>query len=210
LWSKFDEPLRPAHFEVEFGPSTDSRNDEEEVSDDRDRLGSRQPLVIRHGGESLHVRGRVDRVDIGRIAGRTVFNVVDFKTGSRYALRVESVASGETIQLPLYALAVEPLLRADLDAVPWRAGYWAIRKQGFNEKHSLKFHEFVEGRLEPASDWVAVREQLLASIFSLVRGIRNGEFPMHCANQECTGMCDFRTVCRVGQVRALEKTWTPP
>jgi hypothetical protein len=33
---------------------------------------------------------------------------------------------------------------------------------------------------------------------------------MHSADDECTGLCEFSTVCRVNQARALEKTWQPP
>ena len=51
---------------------------------------------------------------------------------------------------------------------------------------------------------------ILDKVFSLVRGIRAGEFPMASLDEHCTGYCPFKTVCRVNQTRSLGKTWQPP
>ena len=205
-----EEPLRPTYFEVPFGPPSDSLDDPEDLQAHRDDLGATKPLELKQGDETLHVRGRVDRVDVGRVAGRTVFNVVDYKSGRQYALKLESIASGEIIQLPLYALAVEQILLAAGEALPWRAGYWPVQGKGFNTRNPLKFHECVDGELQAVPEWIEAREQLLGVVFSLVRGIRGGEFPMHCGDEHCTRNCDFKTICRVAQVRSLDKSWQPP
>jgi hypothetical protein len=47
-------------------------------------------------------------------------------------------------------------------------------------------------------------------VFSLVAGIRDGQFPVYNPREDCTSRCEFRTVCRIAQIRSLEKTWTPP
>jgi hypothetical protein len=52
--------------------------------------------------------------------------------------------------------------------------------------------------------------KLLSRVISLVQGVRQGQFPMHSADDECTSHCNYSTVCRVRQARALEKTWEPP
>jgi hypothetical protein len=44
----------------------------------------------------------------------------------------------------------------------------------------------------------------------MIEDIRGGAFPMHSFDDKCTSHCDFKTVCRVGQVRSLEKVWPPP
>ena len=211
LWSDFEAPLRPAHFEVSFGPPHDSSEGEpEEVSVDCDTLMTLKPLELRHGNQTVRVRGRIDRVDVGEIGGRTVFNVIDYKSASEVRLSSETVAAGLTLQLPLYALAVEQLLLIDQQAIPWRASYWLVKEKGFRHRSALAFYQLIEGQLELDDSWAGLRDQLLARVVSLVRGIQDGQFPMHCADDKCTGRCPYHTMCRVGQVRALEKTWQPP
>jgi ATP-dependent helicase/nuclease subunit B len=211
LWSEFESPLRPAHFEVAFGPLHEEADSEpEEVPVDCDILATSKPLELKQGDQTVRLRGRIDRVDLGQIAGRTVFNVIDYKSASDVKLSGETVAAGLTLQLPLYALAVEQLLLADREAIPWRASYWLVKEKGFRHRSALAFYQLVDGRLEPDDAWVNLRDQLLSRVVSLVRGVREGAFPMHCADDKCTGRCPYHTVCRVGQVRALEKTWQPP
>jgi RecB family exonuclease len=210
LWTENDEPLRPAHFEISFGPATDFLVEEESVQVAGDQLATTAPLELRRDGESLFFRGRVDRVDLGKVAGQEVFNVVDYKSGSKYRLTPESISAGETLQLPLYALAIEQLLLADRGVVAWQASYWQVKEKGFNHRNALKFRQTIEGVVEVDPEWLELQEALLDRVFALVRGIRQGQFPMHCADEDCTGHCEFRTVCRVAQVRSLEKTWQPP
>jgi hypothetical protein len=47
----------------------------------------------------------------------------------------------------------------------------------------------------------------VARVFQLVEGIKAGQFPVYSLDDDCTGRCAFRTVCRVNQVRSLEKQW---
>ena len=82
-----------------------------------------------------------------------------------------------------------------------------MRVNGFGKKSSLVMYEASEDALQPTARWKALRPQVLARLKELVHGIRNGEFPMHSADDNCTSICPFNTVCRVGQVRSLEKTW---
>ena len=58
--------------------------------------------------------------------------------------------------------------------------------------------------------WIAERKKLLARVVSLVRGIRSGQFPVFSADDDCTSTCAFSTVCRIGQVRSLDKLWQAP
>jgi hypothetical protein len=41
----------------------------------------------------------------------------------------------------------------------------------------------------------------------LVHSIRDGEFPVFSRDDKCTSYCNFHTVCRIGQVRSLDKQW---
>ena len=98
-------------------------------------------------------------------------------------------------------------LAVDSGAAAWQAGYWRIQGSGFSKKNSLAMHEALEGDLQPTERWERVRPQVLARLRTLVHGIRNGEFPMQNADDKCTSVCPFNTVCRVGQVRSLKKAW---
>ena len=106
------------------------------VAVDRRAVGVRQRRADRSAspaGSTASTRATV--------AGQTVFNVVDYKTGGAIRLTPESIAAGTTLQLPLYAIAAMELLLADRDALPWRAGYWYVRDDGFKPKQALVMYE---------------------------------------------------------------------
>jgi CRISPR/Cas system-associated exonuclease Cas4 (RecB family) len=199
--------FRPAHFEVEFGPEYASAGDEEGLQVASDTLRTSQPLELTVAGQTIRISGRIDRVDLGQIAGQTVFHVIDYKSSSKMKFEPGMIASGERLQLPLYALALEQLLLADRSAIPWRASYWLVKEKGVGHRAKLDFHELIDGRIEPTEVWQSVREQLLEIVAGLVKGIRGGNFPVYCADEACTSRCEFHTVCRIGQIRSLEKVW---
>jgi hypothetical protein len=143
------------------------------------------------------------------VGNDTVFNIVDYKTGASTQFNAESAARGLTLQLPLYAVAAEELLLADRAARPWQAGYWYLAGSGFPPRKAVQMHEQGQGRVEAAEGWPALRQEIVATVFALVRGLREGEFPVFNPDPECTGVCPFRTVCRINQIRSLEKIWEP-
>ena len=93
-------------------------------------------------------------------------------------------------------------------ALPFRAAYWHVAGQGYKE--AVKCYVEAGGRLEISPDWESLSARLRKRIGALVEGIRQGQFPMHSADDECTGHCAYNTVCRVNQVRALGKMWHAP
>jgi hypothetical protein len=68
-------------------------------------------------------------------------------------------------------------------------------------------HEVRDGALAPTAAWEATRERLVARIGEIIAAIRRGEFPVFNDNPQCTSFCDLRTICRIAQVRSLEKQW---
>jgi ATP-dependent helicase/DNAse subunit B len=185
----------PAHFEVSFGlqPKSD------------DRLSTIEPLKLKADGEQVLIAGRIDRVDLGRHGQQTWFTVLDYKTGRGTGYTKHAVRSGDVLQLPLYALAVQDLLLASQHAVPWHAGYWLVSEQGYRQM--LDLYEPADGPWQQSEAWRDLRPRLLERVAELVRGIRRGDFPVTCQDENCTSRCDFHTVCRIHQVRALEKQW---
>jgi len=195
-WKDFEQPFVPVMFEVSFGRK------------DADPPSTAKPLQLRAGNETVHLAGRIDRVDIGRMAGQTVFNVLDYKSGSEISLKPEMILTGCCLQPPLYALAVQTLLLADQKMLPYQAGYWFLRTQGYKPKRSLTMHRLENGRLQPDQTWISLQAELGGIVAGLVRNIRGGRFPVFSDDPDCTGNCPYHTVCRINQIRALEKTFS--
>jgi hypothetical protein len=139
-----------------------------------------------------------------------VFNVLDYKIGAAKHYRLQDIESGAILQLPLYAMAVQDLLLAGQNAVPWAGGYWHVKDGGYCAKHALKFHERAGGSVRPTEAWDRLRLELIDRVGRIVGAVRGGQFPMHCEDEKCTGLCEYKTVCRVGTVRALDKPWQLP
>ena len=163
LWKDFEAPMVPDLLEASFGrpgppPSTD------------------QWLELSREQQTVRISGRIDRVDTGQVAGHSVFNVLDYKTGGPITLTPESVTAGLTLQPPLYALAVMELLLVDRDLYPWQAGYWYIREGGFRPRQALRMYRNDEGRIELEPGWEALRATLGDSVVALVT--RNAPRPL--------------------------------
>jgi ATP-dependent helicase/DNAse subunit B len=197
LWKDFSTPMAPELFEVSFG-----RKDEPLPS-------TEEPLLFDRNGQSVRISGRIDRIDIGMVAGQRVFNVLDYKTGAAIKLTPDSIREGTTLQLPIYAIATMELILSDRDAFPWRAAYWYVRDDGFKPKHAMKMYENIDGRLELTREWEDIRDGLGDTVVGLVRSMRAGRFAICSADDHCTSRCPFRNTCRINQVRSLEKKCQP-
>jgi hypothetical protein len=105
-------------------------------------------------------------------------------------------------------MAVQSLLLAG-EVFPWRAAYWFVRDSGYSDRRALKLSELEGDLITSTPDWTDLREAIKDRVGQIVEGIRAGAFPMHSADEHCTSRCEFKTVCRVNQVRSLGKTWPP-
>ncbi len=204
-WSHLDQPLRPTHFEVRFGPEVHSGDS----SDDNASVAI--PFELDLGHEQILLTGQIDRVDVGRVGKTTVFNIIDYKSGAEVKLEDKKIRSGRQLQLPLYALAAERLLLAEQGAVALSTGYWSIQGQGFNSKKSnaLEIHDLKDQAISTSDQWNELQPVLLERIGQLVGGIRKGQFPVLNEDQHCTRYCSLSTICRVAHVRSLEKQLEP-
>lgn len=192
------DPLQPAYFEVSFGMR---RRAGERV----DPVSVEKPFAIKCGDELVRFSGRIDRIDIGMVGGEVAFNVIDYKTGTKRGFKKKDIESGQAIQLPLYALAVQELLMIDRRAKPWRVGYWFLKDGGFDSVDIPQFCQQTPAGLRETEDWNSLRGALLSRVMSLVRGVREGQFPVYSLDEECTGRCEYHSICRIGQVRSLGK-----
>jgi ATP-dependent helicase/nuclease subunit B len=157
------------------------------------------PLLFGTDDDAVQVRGRIDRVDTGFSTGQRVFNVIDYKTGMPPRSNKDELATGRSIQLALYALAVRRLGIAGDDAALYQMGYWSLKATGFKRGYQR------DGKLESMnSALVDSLEQTLDEIIpKLAAGIRDGKFIVENADENCTGHCPYHTTCRVNQIRPL-------
>jgi ATP-dependent helicase/nuclease subunit B len=146
-------------------------------------------LEIGGGDRIVKLRGRIDRIDLLETQSDRLFRVIDYKTGSVPSLA--EVKRGEMLQLLLYAMAVEKLILADNAARPAGVGYWGLKKDGYKE---LTF-----------PDWRQVEEELEAHVLGVVDRIRDGSFAVDSRKVGCESYCDYRSVCRIRQVRLAGK-----
>ncbi len=201
----FDEPLAPAHFELRFGKaSRDADDAEAEASTD-------EPFVLDLGeGMRIRIGGRIDRVDTGRVGETIVFQVIDYKSASEFTMKSDELHDGRKLQPAVYAMAAAQILSSDSrEAVPLRAGYWLVRKQGYGNKTTQELFTVEAGEVSETADWQELQPVVRQRIRELVEGVRDGEFPMYSPVDDCTSNCDYSHVCRVGQVRSLKKVWPP-
>ena len=203
-WQHLDQPPEPALFEVRFGPSTRSNEDDESGP-------TTIPFELDLGDEKILLTGQIDRVDVGQVAGVTVFNIIDYKSGKQARLQVDKVLSGEQLQLPIYAMAAEQLLLVEQNAFALATGYWSVAGKGFQSGRSgaLEVRKVQGQELQVTEQWQQLRPELLERVQQLVTGIRGGQFPVYSSNQHCTRSCNLATICRIAQVRSLEKQWDP-
>jgi ATP-dependent helicase/DNAse subunit B len=200
LWTDCETPPVPEFFEISFGLTKHAST----------TWAIDEPLELPAGGGNVRLSGRIDRVDTGFAAKHVIFNIVDYKTGASAKFSREEFEYGAALQLPIYAVAVSEMFLLDRDAVPWQAGYWFVAKDGFGSRQALKMYHRGENGLEELDpDWENLRSQLGDILGGLVHGIRNGLFPVFNRNERCTSTCPFSTICRINQIRSLEKTCLP-
>ncbi len=182
--------------ETAFGSAPSTNGMEQETS--------YRSLLFGTAKNKTHVRGRIDRVDVGFVEDRRVFNVIDYKTGSPPRFDFEDVASGKSLQLALYTIAVMRYELAGRGAMPFQMGYWSLRETGYVS--GLKGGRSKKPEpLTPES--IQQLEQTLDEFVPrLASGIRSGEFPVMSLDDDCTGRCPYSTVCRVNQIRPLDES----
>ncbi|HUI64973.1 MAG TPA: PD-(D/E)XK nuclease family protein [Bacteroidota bacterium] len=193
------DDLQPAFFEVSFGGTPGKRGSSDSV------LSREEPLEL--GG--AHVRGKIDRLDIGK----GYFAVIDYKTGARVP-SLGDMQEGLSLQLPVYLQAAELLLRetARPPLVPAAAIYYQIGSK-VKMNPALGSAEF-DGRAFPKGsrakgilkDETALREIFSgsdAAVGRILDGVTSGNFPLtrpDLVQTMCTH-CPMKTICRIQTLR---------
>ncbi|WP_369432118.1 PD-(D/E)XK nuclease family protein [Aquisphaera insulae] len=159
--------------------------------------GAEYPMLeIRDGAKSVRLLGRIDRIDVSETDAGLRFRVIDYKSG--HTPSTGEVRSGAMLQLPLYAMAVERIVFQDRETILADLGYWGLKDDGYTP---ISF-----------GDWEEDKSALIAHVLSLVDQLRRGVFVVHSRRDGCESFCDYRGVCRIGQVRRAGKrfSWILP
>lgn len=153
--------------------------------------GGEYPAIqIGEGERTILIRGRIDRIDVAETAEGSWFRVIDYKSGKVSSLK--EVKQGAMLQLPIYAIAVEQLLFQIEPGKLADLGYWALKNDGYK---AIAFPSWDD-------DKKALRDHVLA----LVDDLRKGVFVVDSRSPNCESYCDYRNVCRIGQVRRAGKS----
>ena len=191
--------MTPTHFEFRFGP--ERRGDGR--SRPRFHRQSRSPSTI--DGEPIQITGQIDRIDVATVGGKTVFNVIDYKSGRRAAFKRDQLETGQQLQLPIYVEAAQALVFKG-NATPLQAGYWSMGT-GFDAKGALADEINDDRPNRRLARHANHRPQPYPRVHPQHPPRR---FPAStAATTKCTSTCDYHMTCRVAQARSLKKTQWP-
>ena len=121
---------------------------------------------------------------------------------------------GLALQLAIYVAAIRQSKLLGPDAGLFQMLYWNLTRSG----SVLRSKGNKSKRWEPVDPSVVTEiEKTLHELLPQMAGrIRHAEFPVRNADENCTGWCNYSTVCRVAQVRSVaeerQKVWNlaPP
>ena len=131
---------------------------------------------------------------------RTVFNVIDYKSGRSASLKSRSARTGQQLQLPIYVEAAQVSLFND-KATPLAAGYWRMGS-GFDAKGALA----VATKGEPGRRWKDTQAHVHDSSASSSTTSATATSPSPAATTNAPATATSTSTCRIAQVRSLNKT----
>lgn len=177
-----DNTWRPALLEFRFGGS-------KRTADESPSSTNRPALLQLPNGETLRFRGRIDRVDVEQASKDA--RIIDYKTGSVRKYKKQSFHGGMTLQLPIYLMAVEQLVKK---LIPREAQYYFCTARGDWRRVSFLCD----------AGWPQHMATLAEIALFIVQGIRAGRFYAATDASDCK-WCAFRLAC--GHGRRLDFKW---
>ncbi|MFO7975471.1 MAG: PD-(D/E)XK nuclease family protein, partial [Candidatus Hydrogenedentota bacterium] len=167
---KADEVWRPTQFEAVYG---------------EDKCGYSSLEISMEAG-TVHMRGRIDRID----EGDEGFRVIDYKTGS--LPKAEYLKQGVSLQLVAYALALEQVIAPGAKCVEA-----VLLQVGTKEKRRVR-------DAPRLTSWEVAKEGFFDGVKSALEGIRGAWFPPTPQPKACA-YCDVRRMCRIDASRVERK-----
>jgi len=179
---------QPMHFELRFGRS-------KQDTDLCDPSSRDEPVVLETPAGPVRIAGRVDRVDLVESQGHRGLFVVDYKSGSLDT--PADIAAGRSMQLPIYAEAVEQILGENC-----LGGAFHSLSQGkqvyFSDLHGSRNRGSYENRRRAACETVG----------RFVAAMREGRFDV-LPTYKCGTRCPYRRICNFSEARNRIKQSEP-
>lgn len=209
---QFGGVLAPLHFEVWIGNTSATFGGKDQA-----KGFAQLPLENKR---KLLLTGRVDRIDVGTIGSQKVYAVVDYKLSRSSPVPnndwKENIQQGLGLQLALYLFAVKGHELLDQSSLPLLAGYWLLNEKGLAQRHLLwagEIHASGRGKspmeVSVLSEWQEIVNTILPrTCLAIVRAMRKGAFPPAPRSADECDNCPVRTICRVAECRAYDKTWS--
>jgi ATP-dependent helicase/DNAse subunit B len=176
------EGFVPAFFEARFGPSRWGVSTPGSTG---------KPLELTPGTHPIRLTGFVDRIDL-HPGGRA--RIIDYKSGAVYNMRPNLFRGGENLQLPIYLLAADQMLRDN------------GRSHGAEE--AQYFYVTSKGRFRRIGFTRAALDQRRTEFDTILRtmteGIASGIFPQNPSPENCR-YCDYVAVCGHGRTALVER-----
>ena len=147
-------------------------------------------------GRTVHLRGKIDRIDQSADGGR--IEVIDYKTGqsrpTRSDLDEDPVIRGQYLQLPVYAVAAAQQ-SSDPSSVEVTSSYWFITDRGDFSSLEVTWGDTATDRFRDV-------------LGHIVDGIGRGHYPAHPGDDAYRGPqncehCTYDAVCS----RDRQSTW---
>jgi ATP-dependent helicase/nuclease subunit B len=186
--------LQPELLEFSFGlPVQEGEMDERSCKEN---------VTLSIGGQSIRLRGKIDRVDLAA-DGR--FVVYDYKKGK--APSAKQVRDATHIQLPLYLWILEQTFGFEMEKALGAAYFTKDdRNQGIWRKEALNdvgISPRVGSKVD-REEWETVLQNIATRIAETLQLARQGNFAVDPAI-ECPSYCAFRHICRFSADRMRKK-----
>jgi len=169
---------KPMHFEVGFGRTPGAT---------QDPLTRPEPYPLSTSSGTVFFAGRIDRIDLCDEGAR----IIDYKSGVVPAAK--EISEGASLQLAVYALALEQFLMPGADC---REAYFV--KVGSEDRRQAL------GRTQKKDEWPERQARVRDIVAQCVAAIRAGKFPPRPSEIACR-YCTARRVCRYEPSRIERK-----
>jgi RecB family exonuclease len=142
-------------------------------------FGRSQPLVLAREGETIRLRGFIDRVDHRPGGG---VRIIDYKTAGKGGYSLQAIEDGKKLQLLIYALAARDVLGL---GEPHEAFYWHVHAA---EPSSFKLSKYPEGPSAALDHGADVA-------WKVVLRVRDGDFGPLPPGDGCPDYCPAAPFC---------------
>ena len=196
--SRYRTNVDPAYIELRFGRGREAGKD-----DTTDRPAADALRFTLGDGTVVTVGGRLDRVELTGSGPQKAGLVVDFKySASGFTRTLESIQTGEDLQLPIYLMALGELF----GLTPAGAELYALKTDkrprcGLYDADQASALFTADpppgGLLLPHPEFVRLIDQARATIRQLAGSIRAGAIEPSSQNWKKCKDCDFAALCRV-------------